>query len=87
MHIHGGEVGSDKGMEQGYGNVFGGGDIGYVYSAYEQDGKLYVGIKDGDRYDDNWEGYYYAYKKGDDAYIPGTKPADTDPRSQLGERW
>ena len=79
VHIHGGEVGSDKGMEQGYGNVFGGGDIGYVYSAYEQDGKLYVGIKDGDRYDDNWEGYYYAYKKGDDAYIPGTKPADTDP--------
>ena len=88
VHIYGGEVGSDKGMEMGYGNVFGGGDIGYVYSAYEgkgenavgdEKGKLYVGIKDGERYDDNWEGYYYAYKKGDAAYIPGAKPADTDP--------
>ena len=78
VHIYGGEVGSDKGMEKGYGNVFGGGDIGYVYSAYEENGKLYVGIKDGNRYDDKWEGYYYAYKKGDEAYIPGTKPADSD---------
>ena len=79
VHIYGGEVGSDKGMDLGYGNVFGGGDIGYVYSAYEKDNELYVGIKDGERYDDQWEGYYYAYKKGTDAYIPGTKPADSDP--------
>ena len=79
VHIFGGEVGSDKGTAQGDGNVFGGGDIGYVYSAYEKDGKLFVGIKDGERYDDLWEGYYYAYKKGDDPYIPGSKPADTDP--------
>ncbi len=78
VHIFGGEVGSDKGMERGFGNVFGGGDIGYVYSAYEKDGELYVGIKDGDRYDDGWEGYYYAYKKGDESYIPGTKPDDDD---------
>ena len=79
VRIYGGEIGSDKGMERGDGNVFGGGDIGYVYSAYEEDGKLFVGIKDGERYDDNWEGYYYAYKKGDAAYIPGPKPADDDP--------
>jgi hypothetical protein len=79
VHIFGGEIGSDKGMERGDGNVFGGGDIGYVYSAYEKDNKLYVGIKDGNRYDDGWEGYYYAYKKGGDAYIPGAKPADDDP--------
>ena len=79
VHIFGGEVGSDKGMEKGYGNVFGGGDIGYVYSAYEEDGKLYVGIKDGNRYDDKWEGYYYAYKKGDEAYIPSsTIPSASD---------
>ena len=74
VHIYGGEVGSDKGMEKGYGNVFGGGDIGYVYSAYEKDGKLYVGIKDGNRYDDKYEGYYYAYdlemNDGPKAYIP-----------------
>jgi len=70
VHIFGGEVGSDKGMELGYGNVFGGGDIGYVYSAYEQDNKLYVGIKDGNRFDDQHEGYYYAYEFGNDPYIP-----------------
>ena len=61
VRIYGGEVGTDKGMEKGFGNVFGGGDIGYVYSAYEKDGKLFVGIKDGERYDDGWDGYYYAY--------------------------
>ena len=32
VHIHGGEVGTEKGVADGYGNVFGGGDIGYVYS-------------------------------------------------------
>ena len=80
VNIHGGEVGTTEGLEKGYGNVFGGGDIGYVYSAYEDNSKnLYVGIKDGDRYDDHWEGYYYAYKKGSEAYTPGTKPADNDP--------
>ena len=78
VRIYGGEVGSDKGMERGDGNVFGGGDIGYVYSAYEKNNELYVGIKDGKRYDDVWDGYYYAYKKGNNAYIPGTKPADDD---------
>ena len=87
VHVFGGTVGTAKELALGNGNVFGGGDIGYVYSAYEgkgentvgdENGKLYVGIKDGERYDDVWEGYYYAYKKGDDAYIPGTKPADND---------
>jgi len=78
VHVHGGTVGTAKELARQNGNVFGGGDIGYVYSAYEKDGKLYVGIKDGDRYDNEWEGYYYAYKKGDDPYIPGTKPEDDD---------
>ena len=78
VRVHGGTVGTAKELARQNGNVFGGGDIGYVYSAYEEDGKLYVGIKDGDRYDNGWEGYYYAYKKGDDPYIPGTKPEDDD---------
>ena len=79
VHVHGGTVGTAKELERENGNVFGGGDIGYVYSAYEQDGKLFVGIKDGVRYDNEWEGYYYAYKKGDDPYIPGSMPPDDDP--------
>ncbi len=31
VHIHGGEVGTDEGLAEGYGNVFGGGDVGFVY--------------------------------------------------------
>lgn len=31
VHIHGGEIGTPEGVAQGYGNVFGGGDVGYVY--------------------------------------------------------
>ena len=81
VHIYGGEVGSDKGMEKGDGNVFGGGDIGYVYSAYMKNGnELHVGIKDGNRYDDVWEGYYYDYKVGtNEHYTPSDDtPVETD---------
>ena len=70
VHVYGGEIGTDKGLDMGYGNVFGGGDIGYVYSAYEKDGKLFVGIKDGERYDDKYEGYYYAYDNGNEPFLP-----------------
>ena len=31
VEIHGGEIGTADGVAKGYGNVFGGGDIGYVY--------------------------------------------------------
>ena len=79
VQVHGGTIGTAKELERENGNVFGGGDIGYVYSAYEKDGELYVGIKDGDRYDNAKEGYYYAYEKGKAAYIPGEKPVDSDP--------
>ena len=67
VQIHGGEVGTDDGVEQGYGNVFGGGDIGFVYSAYEKDDDtmtMGVGKKSGLRYDDGEEGYYYQYEGG-----------------------
>jgi hypothetical protein len=91
VHVFGGVVGTAAGVAKGDGNVFGGGDVGYVYSAfektYEDKRQLYVGIKDGERYDDHWEGYYYGYRVGDKeegnvygTYIPGTKPADNDPR-------
>ena len=74
VHVHGGTIGTAKELARENGNVFGGGDIGYVYSAYEEDGKLYVGIKDGVRYDDKYEGYYYAYDleqgRSPENYIP-----------------
>mgnify|MGYP006916038073 CR=1 FL=1 len=70
VNIFGGEVGTTEELAKGNGNVFGGGDIGYVYSAYEEDGKLFVGIKDGERYDGNYEGYYYAYRTNDNKYEP-----------------
>ena len=67
VDVYGGEVGTDEGVAQGYGNVFGGGDVGCVYSAYENgSGNLCIGKKNGTRYDgnDNSEGYYYKYENG-----------------------
>ncbi|MBQ6378748.1 MAG: hypothetical protein IJJ56_08140 [Prevotella sp.] len=31
VYIHGGQVGTTEGLAEGYGNVFGGGDVGFVY--------------------------------------------------------
>ncbi len=65
VHIHGGEIGTEKELANMHGNVFGGGDIGYVYSAYEnKNGVLCFGKKSGVRYDDGDEGYYYKYEDG-----------------------
>ncbi len=80
VNIFGGEVGTGAELVLGNGNVFGGGDIGYVYSAYEKDGKLYAGIKDGERYDNKYEGYYYPYDMDTDPYIPANfQYSETDP--------
>ncbi len=64
VNIHGGEIGTAEGMAYGYGNVFGGGDEGSVYSAYTTEkGKLCIGQKPADskRYDKGDEGYYYRW--------------------------
>ena len=69
VNIYGGEIGTKEGMEQEkvtrqqVGNVFGGGDEGSVYSAYELNNKLYIGKKPtgSKRYDKADEGYYYKY--------------------------
>lgn len=45
VFIYGGKVGSPEGVSEGYGNVFGGGNVGYVYSV--------TGKKS------NTDGYYY----------------------------
>ena len=74
VHIHGGEIGTEKELLAGNGNVFGGGDIGYVYSAYEYDDgnghKLpRKGVKSGSRYADinvdPYQGYYYEHDWAD----------------------
>ena len=63
VHIHGGEIGSAARMDYGDGNVFGGGDIGYVYSAFEENGTFYKGVKIGERYGtDAHQGYYFKHK-------------------------
>ena len=67
VEVYGGEVGTDEGVALGYGNVFGGGDVGCVYSAYEnEDGVLSIGKKSGVRYgtEDTDEGYYYKCENG-----------------------
>ena len=66
VHIHGGEVGTSAEVLKNNGNVFGGGDIGYVYSAYEYTDanghKLpRKGVKAGSRYDGLYEGYYFEH--------------------------
>ena len=65
VDVLGGEIGTDEGVALGYGNVFGGGDIGYVYSAFEYpDGSLGIGKQVGKRYDDIDEGHYFKSKNG-----------------------
>ena len=70
VNIHGGEIGTQKGVEDGLeiGNVFGGCDEGCVYSAYELNKETYFGQKSGVRYDDADDGYYYKSKKVGDKY-------------------
>ena len=85
VDIHGGTIGTAKELARENGNVFGGGDIGYVYSAYEDGGKLYVGVKDGERYDDGFEGYYYAYDNGTSPYDPTTPIDDSKWVKDAGE--
>ena len=43
VNIHGGEVGTEEGVADGYGNVFGGGDIGFVYSGSIKSGETDTG--------------------------------------------
>ena len=50
VHIRGGEIGTVENVNNGYGNVFGGGDIGYVYG---------IGTKDVDGPYPSPNHYYY----------------------------
>ena len=88
VHIFGGTVGTAKELLLENGNIFGGGDIGYVYSAYDPgDGSVAIGQKDGVRYDDNWEGYYYKRKGGsyneNGIYVHPEDPANPETLADL----
>ena len=89
VDVYGGEVGTDEGVALGYGNVFGAGDVGCVYSAYENEsGVLSIGKKNGMRYDgkNNSEGYYYKYEDG--AFkTSGTEYILTEDCKVLVEPW
>ena len=70
VHIHGGVIGTVSGVADGNGNVFGGGDEGYVYSALEEtDGAgnpvFYKGVKIGERYKEAHQGYYFKHTWAD----------------------
>ena len=89
VDIYGGEVGTDEGVAQGYGNVFGGGDIGCVYSAYERaDGTLCIGKKPTGsvRYDNGDEGYYYKNEGGSFITV-GSEKVLTEDCKVLVEPW
>ena len=58
VYIHGGEIGTDEGLAEGYGNVFGGGDVGYVYS-----GSYFTGSHDQGTGSPNHYYYYDADQK------------------------
>ncbi len=65
VHIHGGEIGTKAELSDSVGNVFGGGDVGYVYSAYENtDGTFGRGVKPAgsERYKDEYQGYYFKHQ-------------------------
>ena len=65
VRIHGGEVGTVEGMAREFGNVFGGGDEGSVYSAYEDEeaDTFGIGLKEanGKRYEGLYQCYYYKH--------------------------
>ena len=57
-NVHGGEIGTGDGLANGYGNVFGGGNVGYVYSSIGKkhtDGFYYQIDENGDFVEDNGE--------------------------------
>ncbi len=61
-YIYGGEVGTADNYDEGYGNVFGGGDLGYVYGKgekcedadYRPSPNHYYYTEDGTKTDDKW---------------------------------
>ena len=72
VYIRGGEVGTQEGLAEGYGNVFGGGDIGFVYGVgfFDQFTKAErtANVKGTTGSPNHW--YYYASYRCKEAYGP-----------------
>ena len=58
VYIHGGVIGTKEGIADGYGNVFGGGDVGFIYS------KGYTNSKSHKTGTGSPGHYYYYYNDG-----------------------
>ena len=85
VYIHGGEIGTDEGMAENFGNVFGGCDVGYVYSAYAVNkGKNGIGKKSGNRFDYNDDGYYYKFENGNFVIESNVKVPTEDCKVVIG---
>ena len=76
VHIRGGVIGTTAGVANGYGNVFGGGDVGFVYSQGEKRGKKGDGNVAGG-------GFYF----DPDGTITGTKDKMTIDCNVIVEPW
>ena len=65
VHVHGGEIGTEAGIAEGHGNVFGGGDVGFVYSGSYLTGTHNEGTGSPNHY------YYYndAHKLTEDCKV------------------
>ena len=74
VNIYGGEIGTTEGIALGYGNVFGGGDRGFVFST--------EGTKSGTRYNGTDEGYYYK-TVGNDKVLTEDCKVLIEPRLQV----
>ena len=66
VNIYGGEVGTTAGVADGYGNVFGGGNLGYVYSGNGKKGESSI---TGFKSKTSTEGYYYKYDAATNSFV------------------
>ena len=93
VRIHGGEVGTVEGMAREFGNVFGGGDEGSVYSAYENpNGTFGLGLKEanGKRYEGLYQCYYYKHPWDNTSAFPTDSKGNrffTEDTKVLVEPW
>ena len=93
VRIHGGEVGTVEGMAREFGNVFGGGDEGSVYSAYENpDGTFGLGLKEegGKRYEGLYQCYYFKHPWDNTSAFPTDSKGNrffTEDTKVLVEPW